>query len=289
MENIIQRQKLEQDSLYFTIQDFRLKINECGFITAYKDLSNVDNRYFRLYYFLTDGVSFSIERKTIHFKRKTLLFLKPNQKFIIPKTPRHDVPYNMFYITFEIGNLAKRSEFFSSMKRNFPNQSVYDPNGILLKLFEEMHNQFSDKQKCAAGYAQHLFQLIIIQMFRLSETIIAQSQIKPRYSASDILLDRASDLMLSNLKLGLKMNEVADELGISDIYLYKLFKDKTGKSPLQFVSEHKILMAKEFLENRSYSIKEISNELGYSSSTHFSIAFKKATGFSPSYYRQMFC
>lgn len=66
----------------------------------------------------------------------------------------------------------------------------------------------------------------------------------------------------------------------------KIFKEYTGFSPSQYISEVRINMAKEILTNTSRSINEIAFELGYENKDYFFTVFKKATGMTPTTYRK---
>lgn len=66
----------------------------------------------------------------------------------------------------------------------------------------------------------------------------------------------------------------------------KVFKEYTGFSPLQYIQEVRISIAKELLTNTSKSIKEISFELGYENKDYFFTVFKKVSGLTPVAYRK---
>ena len=66
----------------------------------------------------------------------------------------------------------------------------------------------------------------------------------------------------------------------------KIFKEYTGFSPSQYISEVRINMAKEILTNTCRSIKEIAFELGYENKDYFFTVFRKATGMTPTTYRK---
>lgn len=66
----------------------------------------------------------------------------------------------------------------------------------------------------------------------------------------------------------------------------KVFKEYTGFSPLQYIQEVRISIAKDLLTNTSKSIKEISFELGYENKDYFFTVFKKVSGLTPVAYRK---
>lgn len=67
----------------------------------------------------------------------------------------------------------------------------------------------------------------------------------------------------------------------------KIFKEYTGFSPLQYIQEVKMGVAKEMLTNTSRTIKEIAYELGYENKDYFFTVFRKLSGMSPLSYRKL--
>ena len=66
----------------------------------------------------------------------------------------------------------------------------------------------------------------------------------------------------------------------------KLFREKTGVSPKQYIIRRRIDAASRLLLTGKKSIGEIAAELGYNTPYEFSAQFRKFTGISPKKYRQ---
>lgn len=77
------------------------------------------------------------------------------------------------------------------------------------------------------------------------------------------------------------IKELSRKVAMNECYLKKGFKTLTGKTINEFQQEQRISRAKELLQERGQSVSEVANTLGYSSISHFSTAFKKATGMKP--------
>lgn len=78
---------------------------------------------------------------------------------------------------------------------------------------------------------------------------------------------------------------IAHELGISEIYLRKLFTKELHISLGKYIREARIAHAKELLVSSGKSISEIAHESGYDSVYSFSRAFKTQTGIPPTAYK----
>ncbi|MBR6682255.1 MAG: helix-turn-helix transcriptional regulator [Clostridia bacterium] len=86
-----------------------------------------------------------------------------------------------------------------------------------------------------------------------------------------------SDLDLSNEIL-------AKQVGISEVYLRKLFMNYCGTTPKQYVLDMRIKMAKQQLVSTSSSISDIAEGCGFSSVYHFCRSFKQRVGLTPTQY-----
>ncbi|MBU5485862.1 response regulator [Clostridium sp. MSJ-11] len=85
----------------------------------------------------------------------------------------------------------------------------------------------------------------------------------------------------------LSLNLVAQQFHISQSYLTRVIKQKTGVSFTDYLNRLRINMATKLLTDKdnNYSINDISNMVGYSSQHYFSRAFKNYMGVSPNKYR----
>jgi len=81
------------------------------------------------------------------------------------------------------------------------------------------------------------------------------------------------------------VQEVAGQLGVSSVWLNKLFLRETGFSPGDWARTKRLAQAKRLLEGRRRSAAEIAFELGYSSGQAFATAFRQESGMTPSEYR----
>jgi AraC-like DNA-binding protein len=80
---------------------------------------------------------------------------------------------------------------------------------------------------------------------------------------------------------------ISEKLGYDYTYLSNIFSEVKGITIQQFIIMHKIERVKELLLYDELNLTEISYKLNYSSVAHLSNQFKKATGLSPSYYREL--
>ncbi|MCX6258694.1 MAG: AraC family transcriptional regulator [Bacteroidia bacterium] len=80
---------------------------------------------------------------------------------------------------------------------------------------------------------------------------------------------------------------LAEKLSYDYTYLSNLFSEVTGVTIEHFILLHKIEKVKELLIYDELNLTEISYRLNYSSVAHLSNQFKKITGLTPTFFKQI--
>jgi AraC-like DNA-binding protein len=80
---------------------------------------------------------------------------------------------------------------------------------------------------------------------------------------------------------------ISEKLNYDYTYLSNIFSEVKGITIQQFIIIHKIERVKELLLYGELNLTEISYRMHYSSVAHLSNQFKKVTGLSPSFYKQL--
>jgi AraC-like DNA-binding protein len=101
----------------------------------------------------------------------------------------------------------------------------------------------------------------------------------------DAVTNETQRYIKKNLGCHLRLSDIAQAMCISSNHLNMIFKAQTGKTIIQYHEECRLNAARELISQTKTNINEISASLGYYDQYHFSKAFKKAFGLSPSAYR----
>ncbi|MCX2763562.1 helix-turn-helix domain-containing protein [Aquimarina muelleri] len=80
---------------------------------------------------------------------------------------------------------------------------------------------------------------------------------------------------------------ISEKLGYDYTYLANTFSEVKGITIQQFIIMHKIERVKELLIYDDLNLTEISYKMHYSSVAHLSGQFKKVTGLTPTFYKQL--
>lgn len=101
----------------------------------------------------------------------------------------------------------------------------------------------------------------------------------------DDYVTKAKDYITKHYNEDISVKAVSEYVHLNPEYLTRLFKKETGMSIIDFITDCRISMAKDLLQNSNLTISMIASEVGYSCFSHFATMFKRATGMTPSFYR----
>lgn len=79
---------------------------------------------------------------------------------------------------------------------------------------------------------------------------------------------------------------LAEQFYLHPNYLSRLFKEKTGKNFIDYITEIRMDKVKEMLADPNAKISDISQAVGYENPRYFSKVFKQTTGVTPREYRE---
>lgn len=84
----------------------------------------------------------------------------------------------------------------------------------------------------------------------------------------------------------LSLQDVANSIQVSPSYLSRLLKQETGASFIEYLTQVRVRMAVQLLNDPAMKIYEIAERVGYGSQHYFSTAFRKVLDMSPAEYRK---
>lgn len=112
-------------------------------------------------------------------------------------------------------------------------------------------------------------------------------------NAKDILVEKIKNVVIEMVHISPKLPNVnysvyiSEKLGYDYTYLANVFSEFTGTTLEQYIIAHKIEKVKELLMYNELSLTEISYKLDYNSVAYLSRQFKKVTGLTPSFFKNM--
>ncbi len=151
-----------------------------------------------------------------------------------------------------------------------------------LTIFENFKKSIEEDIK-SANSCSNLEDSLIAFMKQIAKKINdkkeeqTQSQIK-----------RACDYIENNYDRDLSLSEIASSVHLTRNYFANLFKEKTGKTVMEYLTEIRMRKAQALLKNTELKIYEITERVGFNNSNYFAKVFKKYYQVSPHQYRNQF-
>lgn len=108
-------------------------------------------------------------------------------------------------------------------------------------------------------------------------------------SKSTLTSDRfkkVKDFIEEHIQEDLSLPELANSVNLSVYHFSREFKQTTGCSPYQYVTQRRIDKAKHLLATTSLPIDHIAWQVGIKRLSHFSTLFKRSVGVTPTAYRK---
>lgn len=121
---------------------------------------------------------------------------------------------------------------------------------------------------------------LIVQMTRMHG--LARSPAKGGLSPFD--LRRALEIIETPGRAP-TLPELANAVGLSRFHFWRAFKQSTGMTPYAFMAKKRLEKAAEMLRATKVSATEIAFDCNFASSSHFTTAFKRAFGVTPTEFR----
>lgn len=110
----------------------------------------------------------------------------------------------------------------------------------------------------------------------------SQPDIRPQHMKSRRGILKAQKHIMENYAMDLSLETLAAVAGLSPSYFGSVFKAILGKSPIDYLTDYRISLAKKYLLETGYNVCQVANLVGYEDVYYFSSVFKHRTGISPS-------
>ena len=123
---------------------------------------------------------------------------------------------------------------------------------------------------------------------RLNQAIAQTQETHPKRALKldDIeRIHQAKEILARHLDCPPSLLDLARQVGLNDYKLKIGFRQVFQTTAFGYLHAHRMEQARQFLEQRQLSVKEVGQKVGYADARRFAIAFKKQFGVSPQAYR----
>lgn len=120
-------------------------------------------------------------------------------------------------------------------------------------------------------------------MERLQERVTGRGVVTSALPAEK--LGRVLSFIDERLCDSLKLREIAGSVEMSQFHFARKFRASTGQSPHAFLTEQRMVRARQLLRETDLPLAEVATRVGYQTQAHFTGVFRRYVGVTPRVYR----
>ena len=259
------------------------------FIGPFNMISTHYHDAYEIYYVVEGERYYFIKDRTYHLKKGDLVLINISElhRTIDAGVPRHErilINFKKDFISSflpEIKDIDIMSSFqqqTSLLKFNLSQQSMV--KDILFRIVNESKNKLKGSET--------LMKLLLIELLLLirrqieKQSVIYSEYPNPTYKK----ISEIAIYINNNFMEKISLNSLSNNFFISPYYLSRSFKEVTGFNFSEYLNNVRAKEARRLLIETKSNITEISEKVGFESTTHFGRVFKSITGFSPLNFRK---
>jgi AraC-like DNA-binding protein len=151
-------------------------------------------------------------------------------------------------------------------------------------ILDHMMHELRDPQPGSFLVVEHLAQMILVQALRLFLGEGVHGGVGWLFALADEKMSKVITAIHENPSHRWTLHEMAERAGMSRSTFALKFKETVGISPMEYLTNWRMILAGDKLTNSSDSVSMIAEAMGYESESAFSTAFKRVLGCSPRQY-----
>ncbi|HPO90926.1 MAG TPA: AraC family transcriptional regulator [Victivallales bacterium] len=175
-------------------------------------------------------------------------------------------PFHSMYLCFE----------GTGISRSIPD-IIFDADGRIRQIIYWIAE---NRKKSSHGF-QVMDRLLMASIFEEIERLRKQK------SQENHLIVSARNFMMQNFLKDLTLEEISDYIKISKYHFCRLYKDKTGHTPIEELRLIRVNHAKKLILFSRKPLKEIAADSGFKDIFHMSRTFRKVLGRTPGSFRNI--
>ncbi len=196
---------------------------------------------------------------------------------------------------FKTGRLSKDGKEIKAFIDNvvFSDAREGDIKRCILELTNELIHESFIKDEEERGFVNRLLHLMTISKTKehlldyfdkILDVLSAGESITANTDNAVIL--EAISYIRKNFTRDISLTDVSEAVGVSSVYLSRLFSKELGTNFVAFVKEFRLSTAKRLLADRNTKVKDVAEKTGFANDKYFMRVFKEETGMTPKEYSE---
>ncbi len=212
--------------------------------------------------------------------------IEPGDVFIFEPRAAHeyypvDANWSIHFFTFGGDGVAGLMKYM-----NIEGYAVFSMSGEALmeymKISEELHEAYKIKTEFTASA---LMYRLLAETFNLKRKKPVDDDTSEDVRAK--IVTPVIRYMQKNYKENISLDDMCDVAEVSRSYLCRVFKRKTGVTPVRFLMNMRIEEAKKRLVSTDMRVSRISEAVGFNDVSYFCAVFRSGVGITPEEYRRV--
>lgn len=238
-------------------------------------------------------------KKVMHLNDSTAFDFLPGESLILPSNElmcidfpeaKQDNPTRCLAMTISEDKIKETVNFLNESRAKidceweFTNDNFHFTNDIAIQqIIHRLLFLFTEEHPSKDVFADFMLQELVIR--------ILQTETKKIYTEKSLQLSSTHRLAFTieyirkNIHKSLTIKELSNKVYMSESNFHRVFKNELNISPIDFINNERIKLAKSLLQNPRKKIKDIYSECGFNSLSYFIRMFKKREHISPKEYQ----
>lgn len=236
------------------------------------------HHFTELFYIFKGNGFFLIEGKKLPIQEDDLIIINPN----VSHTELGNHEHPMEYVALGINGLQFQHKDADSVY-NYSLHHFHDYKSETTFYLKTILSEIKEKGEHFETICQNLLEAFILGIARKTENQLSIAPTKKVTKECRFIEQYINEHFSEEITL----HTLSELTFLNKYYLVHAFKEYKGTSPINYLTERRILEAKHLLETTNHSISKIATFCGFSSQSYFSQVFKRETGGSPIQYRKL--
>ena len=267
------------ESDFYHILDFKCRCTECQ--TSKPEYSKA----FCISFVRKGNFLFNVFRRSLDSYNGCVLVTKPGYERTV--THIHTVPDECTIFEFKNSFYKEILEQYGQL-RFFTNNDIHS---TLIRTGPELELLHFEATRCILHRSDKLkMDGLVIEL--LEKIVPNISDYQPNRQVNEqlkrnhlVTIERAKEFITQNFIRDISLMEIARYSHVSSFHFSRIFKKFTSYSPHQFLLQLRLKNAEMYLRTTELPVSDIGFSSGFNSIEHFTAAFRKNYGCSPSAFR----
>lgn len=265
---------------YLKQQNFDLYLCYCGIQKCQPNhfYGPTTRTEYLIHYILSGKGTYIAQNETYHLSAHQAFLILPNETTFYVADEKD--PWTYIWVGF---NGAKAKTYLSYANLDDTNRICIFPDSELL--LGQVQNMLNAKELTYSNELKREGYLFLFLSLLINQQHVVNND-KGNYDYSyQIYVNHAIEFIEHNYHKAIKVQDLANYIGISRSHLTNCFKKALNTSPQNYLLSYRLNQACLLLKNSLLTIGEISTQVGYDDALAFSKLFKQYYGICPTLYR----